>query len=1338
VTEPGPDKESTVRAAYPAEVMRAMATGRFGRYVATRLLGAGGMGEVWKAYDLELRRWVALKLLRDNDPEELARFKREARTAGRLSHPGIAAAYDVGEHDGRHYIAMQFVDGRTLKTWPRTDRRALVEVLRDAARAVHYAHTLGVVHRDLKPDNIMVEEIDGRRVAVVLDFGLAKSVRSSHALTISGTMIGTPSYMPPEQARGEEADARSDVFGLGATLYDLLTDRAPFMGTSVLEVVHKVVEEDPPPIRGDIGVVVAKAMEKDPARRYPSAADLADDLDRWLRGEPIRARPASAVYRIQKGISRRRAVLSTLAAGLAAVVGLLVWLALLVAREAQERARLERFREAYAAAMRRVEEVQAAFVARSGRKRELGRDAMAALDAALRVDERQAAAWVALGRVRKLLGEDPAACWARALAADPNDAEAFFERGRQTLERYHQLRRDPAVIVTRGRTTYRERDPETEEERALREAGDADLGRARAAGLAGHLGGYLEAVSAFGRGEYGAAESALDRYLDRVPWEARAFLLRARARQYQGKAAEADEDFREAVSLDPDDPDAYNLRGEFRSSQKRYAEAEADYARAIALDPSSAFAFNNLGRLCHERRDWDKAIAHYTKAIELRPRYASPLNNRGNLYYDLKRWADSEADYAKALEIDPGYALTYNNRARLYSAQKRYDDAVRDYSKAIALFPRYARAYYNRARVHHQTGRLDDAEADYSRAIEIDPGYATAWCNRGNLRHDRRQHDPAEADYSKAIELDPDYALAYSNRGNLYYDLKRWEESDRDYSAAVRLDPDNPRTRSNRGLLYKQMERWDDAERDFTRAIELDPKYALARRHRGSLHYDLKRWALAVEDWEKACELDPQLEPRLRPKITEARQRAAKPWPGLGSDIFRVERAGPRGVRRALHDRPPVREHRELHLVHGEPEEIRVARDAPRLRQAPLEVGEIERRPLRRRHLHGVAPAQARRRLRRAAVQELEAPIPARRAVGRARHRERLLGVRPHVDRDEPRREGLAPPGQDLDRLRRLERRHHADRRAQDARRVARRRAPRRGQVRHHAPEAGALPGDHREHHPVAPHAAAVHPRLPELHARVVEEEPRLEVVGAVEHKVGVGDEPFDVPRVHVGHARLDGDVAVDLRELRRGGRGLRQVRAHVLLVEEHLALEVVELDEVAVADPQAADAGAGEVLGEVRAERAAADESGLRRGEARLAVVAERGEEALAGVAVSHGAPFWRRGRTRRRGGRGGGSRRRRATRSGRRGRSRRGPSGRRTTCARGRSRRRRSRSSRRGSRREGARRGPPSPGEAPRRARAARGRRRRRGARRGSPRPPVPRPGARERRRGGGTPRR
>jgi len=301
------------------------------RYRKEEKLGEGGMGEVWKAWDHRLGRYVALKILKGDRAVDRERFRREGRTAAGLSHPHILPIHDVGEMEDRLYIAMEYIEGKTLDA-SGLDARKAVKCVRDAGRAVDYAHGEGILHRDLKPQNML---LDARDHLWVTDFGLARQMEGGGtltvtgilALTVTGILVGTPAYMPPEQAANRGVDARSDVYALGATLYHLLTGAPPFEGSTAIEILDRLRNEDPPPpgAHPDLDTVVLKAMEKDPRRRYASAGEFAEDLDRWLKGEPVRARPPSLARRVT-GRVRKHPVLSAaagvflLAAGIIAAI----------------------------------------------------------------------------------------------------------------------------------------------------------------------------------------------------------------------------------------------------------------------------------------------------------------------------------------------------------------------------------------------------------------------------------------------------------------------------------------------------------------------------------------------------------------------------------------------------------------------------------------------------------------------------------------------------------------------------------------------------------------------------------------------------------------------------------------------------------------------------------------------------------------------------------------------------------------------------------------------------------------------------------------------------------
>jgi predicted Ser/Thr protein kinase len=287
--------EATVRrlASGPADQASAPPppAAQLGRYQLEALVGAGGNGRVFKAWDRDLHRPVALKLLR-GDRGSAAGLLDEARAQARLDHPNVCPIYEVGELEGQPYIAMQFIAGRTFKeALPELPLHRRLQILEEVARAVHEAHRLGLIHRDLKPSNFMLEEVEGRIRPYVLDFGLARPLTPPLSLDASGA--GTPGYMAPEQHRGgANLDARTDVYGLGATLFQLLTGHRPGPEPH-LEIL-------PSSVPRDLAAIAARALAPSPDDRYPTAEALAEELARFRRGDPVEARRGGRVYRLGK------------------------------------------------------------------------------------------------------------------------------------------------------------------------------------------------------------------------------------------------------------------------------------------------------------------------------------------------------------------------------------------------------------------------------------------------------------------------------------------------------------------------------------------------------------------------------------------------------------------------------------------------------------------------------------------------------------------------------------------------------------------------------------------------------------------------------------------------------------------------------------------------------------------------------------------------------------------------------------------------------------------------------------------------------------------------------
>jgi HEAT repeat protein/predicted Ser/Thr protein kinase len=319
---------------------------KFGRYIIQNEIARGGMGIVYKAYDPDLQRVVALKVLiagEGADVVAISRFLREARSAGSLRHPNIITIYEVGEAEGQTYFTMEYVEGKNLADIAKgggVPIREMIRYVRDVCVALAAVHHRGIIHRDLKPENIMVDK-DGR--ALVMDFGLAKDVSAGTVLSLSGAMLGTPSYMSPEQAQGNisKIDHRTDIYSIGVILYELATGRRPFEGNTVFDTIEAVVHEEAlsplsisPQVDKDLSTIIMKCMEKAPEARYQTMEALVADINRYLEGEPIQARPVTVPELVVRKLRKKPVVLVSIGAGVAVLLVALLTYMLFAGRSA--------------------------------------------------------------------------------------------------------------------------------------------------------------------------------------------------------------------------------------------------------------------------------------------------------------------------------------------------------------------------------------------------------------------------------------------------------------------------------------------------------------------------------------------------------------------------------------------------------------------------------------------------------------------------------------------------------------------------------------------------------------------------------------------------------------------------------------------------------------------------------------------------------------------------------------------------------------------------------------------------------------------------------------------
>ncbi|REG33293.1 serine/threonine protein kinase [Archangium gephyra] len=790
------------------------------RYQFMRLLGQGGMGRVFLAHDPRLRRDVALKFVRDDDPEAARRFVFEARAQARVVHERVCQVYEVGEVQGKSFIAMQHIDGLPLnqlagKLTP--EQKAMV--LRDAAEGVHAAHRVGLIHRDLKPSNIMVERPqDGGLKCYVMDFGLARDWKEG--MTASGSVLGTPHYMAPEQARGEvtRLDRRADVYSLGATLYHLLTGTYPVHGSNHLEVLSNIPTVEPRPPRAldkdipaDLEAIVLKCLEKERSARYDSARALAEDLDRFLNGEPVHARPAGLWYRLRKKARKHRRALVTTGSMALALMTFSLGQALLHRDELAQRS-LEASR--LTAMVKELEHyalkshLSPSRDTRRDREklRELVRELESWMRGADGLDQRLS--HYALGRGYLALGD-------KTKARD--SLEAAWNQGYQEPEAAYalalvmgQLYQEQQLEVERQ---YRQRlgkDPEPGELPAeqWRETRQQELALRLRDPLLGYLqrsrgapvpAGYLEALTAFYKGHLDDARTGLEALGDGPPgfYEApklRGDIFLALATQHwnRGRYEEARKNFDEgrrahehAAEIGRSDPATHyalaqleharlemELSSHGEGVRQLYERGLQAVSRALEVAPDHYESKLLEARFHHRlagyssvpreeaRRLLEQAHTALRAARELAPRWRA---TRVELAWTLWQWAQSN----NAIKEDPRPQLS-----EALDALEKLDPEEQDHEVHM-LRGRIHKTWadYESSAGWNAFFHTNKAIESYDQAFKMDPsqmaarlGLATAYFRRAVLRHTPAPQgdlEMARQILEEARAVNPHYAVLY-------------------------------------------------------------------------------------------------------------------------------------------------------------------------------------------------------------------------------------------------------------------------------------------------------------------------------------------------------------------------------------------------------------------------------------------------------------------------------------------------------------------------------------------------------------------------------------------------
>jgi serine/threonine protein kinase/tetratricopeptide (TPR) repeat protein len=922
-----------------------VAPGHLGDFRLVREVGRGGMGIVYEAEQRSLGRRMALKVLplaATLDPRRLQRFKNEAQAAAHLNHPHIVAVHSVGCERGVHYYAMQFIDGQSLaaviaelrrhagpprqQPAPATDSeatasglpaaasteataraglstersvtsaaffRTVAELGVQAAEALEHAHSEGVIHRDIKPANLL---LDAQGKLWVTDFGLAHC-QSTASLTLTGDLVGTLRYMSPEQALAKRVviDHRTDLYSLGATLYELLTLEPVLAGSDRQELLRQIAFEEPRPPRRlnraipvELETIVHKALEKNPADRYATAQEMADDLRRFLNDEPIRARRPPLGLRLRKWCRRRRPLVASLAAGLLTLLVVGVVLAVGYQRRLLETERgvtsalvqAETLLEEGDKLIDHPERWQAtARLAQEALKRaeELLAGGVATTSLISRVEKDRAAVESAIADCQLLITLNDIRLAKHALKdgvrKDLTKTAASYAK---VLGDYGVDLAEPASAAARIRGS-RLRDAIVGAlEEWWRSTGDEQIHQ--------HLDRVLEAVDpadaaqanwwdASRRGDSAAlAKLAIQLPAKRLP---PAVICSRAADLKDGKQwPGAERLLKEALLFHPGD---FWLNhdlavGVFQQDQTRAEEAVAYLRAALACqgDNPNANVLANIGAILSDSGKLEEAIPYLKRGIELDPQWTTSRQMLGLTLVRMKRVDEAIACYQTVLAIDPALPLVHYRLGLALEGQGKWDEAVACFQRAIALDPKFAAPHMNLGIGMNNRGKLDEAIASLQKAIEINPKIATAHLELGMALARKGQVEKAIACCKKAIELNPKYAEAHCNLGQVLRFQGRFAEALEELRRGDALGRQRPDWGNRSATWLREAEQLVALEAMLSKLLkgEVQPadaaeRLALAR----MCQNDTKRYAAAACFYAAAFETQPGLAGKLDTQV---------------------------------------------------------------------------------------------------------------------------------------------------------------------------------------------------------------------------------------------------------------------------------------------------------------------------------------------------------------------------------------------------------------------------------------------------------------------------------------
>ena len=774
------DEDYEVNAAAAADHIKKAARaaetlGELGDYELLEVVGRGGQGVVYRAHQKSLNRTVALKMISVGSwatEAHLKRFRREAEAAASLEHPGIVPIYEVGERDGSCYFSMRFVEGgqldQVIKREPMSIRHAS-ELIAKVARTVHYAHEHGILHRDIKPGNIL---LDAQGEPLLTDFGLARLVEADSTVTRTKEVMGTPSYMAPEQAVGNNAAVRSatDVYGLGAVLYQLLTGHPPFAGGTTYETIKLVLDTEPrqprllnPKIDRDISTICLKCLEKEPKRRYSSALALAEDLERWLKHEPIQARRTGLFTRARKWVRRNpsTAGLITLLAALAAGSGVVVWnrvfavpipksVAVLpfenLSRDPDNAYFADGIQDEILTRLSKIANLKV--ISRNSTQKY-----KSAPENLREVGRQLGVANLLEGSVQKIAN---AVHINVQLIRAATDEHVWAESYNRKLDDVFGVEGEVASAIAdqlNAKLTGTEQKAITDRPTQNLAAYDA----------------YLRGLSVEHRASNSAYKEAAAAYATAVRLDPKFALAWARLATIQSylyfngidrntnSAAAVKEAADRATELQPELGEAWIAQGAYRYRvQRDYVGGLQMYNEAQKRLPNSSFVFENMAFVERRLGLWKEAEAHYKKAAELDPRNLGIFVEMGSDFLNyLRRFDEAQAALDRALEISPDDQSAIVGKASIFQSEGRLDEAAKELARIPAdsagdevVLVRADQAIYER-RFDTAIGLIE------SKIASLRPGEAVSHeflVRLGHYQEWAGQAEKARASYTRLIQ----------------------------------------------------------------------------------------------------------------------------------------------------------------------------------------------------------------------------------------------------------------------------------------------------------------------------------------------------------------------------------------------------------------------------------------------------------------------------------------------------------------------------------------------------------------------------------------------------------